>query len=113
MIQSLKVKGLNNRLSDEFEFHEDLNIFTGPNGSCKTTLLKLIWYLISGHLQEILVEIPFHSVSIQTDLFDLTMKRVNPTKLGLIASLVKKKVCTNLWSSTPRLRGLTGRMWIG
>ncbi len=76
MIRSLKVKELNNRLSDEFEFHEDLNIFTGPNGSCKTTLLKLIWYLISGHLQEILVEIPFHTVSIQTDLFDLTMKRV-------------------------------------
>ena len=81
MIQSLKVKGLNNRLSDEFEFHEDLNIFTGPNGSCKTTLLKLIWYLISGHLQEILIEIPFHSVSIQTDLFGLTMKRVKPDQV--------------------------------
>ena len=81
MIQSLKVKGLNNRLSDEFEFHEDLNIFTGPNGSCKTTLLKLIWYLISGHLQEILVEIPFHTVSIQTDLFNLTMKRVEPDQV--------------------------------
>lgn len=81
MIQSLKVKGLNNRLSGEFEFHEDLNIFTGPNGSCKTTLLKLIWYLISGHLQEILIEIPFHTVSIQTDLFDLTMKRVEPDQV--------------------------------
>lgn len=81
MIRSLKVKELNNRLSDEFEFHGDLNIFTGPNGSCKTTLLKLIWYLISGHLQEILVEIPFHTVSIQTDLFDLTMERVEPDQV--------------------------------
>lgn len=81
MIRSLKVKELNNRLSDEFEFHEDLNIFTGPNGSCKTTLLKLIWYLISGHLQEILVQIPFHTVSIQTDLFDLTMERVEPDQV--------------------------------
>lgn len=81
MIRSLKVERLNNRLSDEFEFHEDLNIFTGPNGSCKTTLLKLIWYFISGHLQEILVEIPFHSVSIQTELFDLTMKRVKPDQV--------------------------------
>ena len=78
MIQSLKVEKLNNRLSGEFEFHEDLNIFTGPNGSCKTTLLKLIWYLISGHLQQILAEIPFHSIEIQTDLFTLRMERDEP-----------------------------------
>ena len=91
MIQSLKVKGLNNRLSDEFEFHEDLNIFTGPNGSCKTTLLKLIWYLISGHLQEILVEIQFHTVSIQTDLFDLTMERVKPDQVTFDYSFGKEE----------------------
>ena len=81
MIQNLKVEGLNNRLSGEFEFHEDLNIFTGSNGSCKTTLLKLIWYLISGHLEQILAEIPFRTVSIQTDLFDLTMERVEPDQV--------------------------------
>ena len=94
MIQSLKVKGLNNRLSNEFEFHGDLNIFTGPNGSCKTTLLKLIWYFISGHLQEILVEIPFYSVSIQTDLFDLTMKRVKPDQVRFDCKFSKEEgVC--------------------
>ena len=81
MIQSLKVEKLNNRLSDEFEFHEDLNIFTGPNGSCKTTLLKLIWYLISGHLQQILVEIPFRFISIQTDPFDFSMERVSANRV--------------------------------
>ena len=78
MIQYLKVKGLNKRLDDEFKFNEDLNIFTGPNGSCKTTLLKLIWYLISGHLQQILAEIPFHSIAIQTDLFTLRVERDEP-----------------------------------
>ena len=83
MIQSLTVKELNHRLSGEFEFHEDLNIFTGPNGSCKTTLLKLIWYLISGHLQQILIEIPFRTISIQTDLFDFSMKRVGPGRVIL------------------------------
>ena len=69
MIQSLEVKELNNRLTDKFEFHEDLNIFTGPNGSYKTTLLKLMWYLISGNLQQIVLEIPFNSLAIQTDSF--------------------------------------------
>lgn len=76
MIRSLEIKGLNNRLSDKFKFHEDLNIFTGANGSCKTTLLKLIWYFISGNLQQIVLEIPFHTISIQTDFFDFSMKRV-------------------------------------
>ena len=81
MIRSLEVKGLNNRLSDKFKFHEDLNIFTGANGSCKTTLLKLIWYFMSGNLQQIVLEIPFHTISIQTDLFDFSMERVEPNEV--------------------------------
>ena len=83
MIQNLKVEKLNNRLSGEFEFHEDLNIFTGPNGSCKTTLLKLLWYLISGQLAQILAEIPFHSIAIQTELFVFSMKRVGSERVIL------------------------------
>ena len=81
MIRYLKVKGLNKRLDDEFKFNEDLNIFTGPNGSCKTTLLKLIWYLISGNLQQIVHEIPFRSIAIQTDLFALSMERVKSEEI--------------------------------
>ena len=77
MIQRLEVKGLNNRLDGKFEFNEDLNIFTGANGSGKTTLLKLIWYLTSGNLERIYPEIPFDSVSIVTDLFSLTISRLN------------------------------------
>ncbi len=94
MIRSLEVKGLNNRLSGKFKFHEDLNIFTGPNGSCKTTLLKLIWYFISGNLQQIVLEIPFHAVSIQTDLFALDMERVEPDQVTLDYSFGKEEgVC--------------------
>ena len=81
MIRYLKVKGLNNRLDDEFEFNEDLNIITGANGSGKTTILKLLWYLISGHLEQILAEIPFRSISIQTDLFALSMEQVKPDQV--------------------------------
>ncbi len=83
MIQSLEVKGLNNRDDGNFNlhFHEDLNIFTGPNGSGKTTLLKLIWYLISGHLEQIFPEIPFHHLLIETDSFSLTLSRSKPDKV--------------------------------
>ena len=91
MIQYLKVKGLNKRLNGEFAFNEDLNIFTGPNGSCKTTLLKLIWYFISGNLQQIVLEIPFHTISIQTDLFDLSMKWVKPDQVTLDCNFGKEE----------------------
>ena len=91
MIRYLKVKGLNKRTDGEFEFNEDLNIFTGPNGSGKTTLLKLIWYLISGNLNQILVEIPFYSIAIQTDLFALSMERVEPDRVTLDYSFGKEE----------------------
>ena len=81
MIRYLKVKGLNKRLDSEFEFNEDLNIITGANGSGKTTLLKLLWYLISGHIEQILAEIPFRYIAIQTDLFALSMERVEPEEV--------------------------------
>ena len=91
MIRYLKVKGLNKRLDGEFEFNEDLNIFTGPNGSGKTTILKLLWYLISGHLAQILAEIPFHFIAIQTDMFNFSMKRVGFAQIMVYCSFGKEK----------------------
>ena len=86
MIHSLKVKGLNNRKGEHnLPFHEDLNIITGANGSGKTTLLKLLWYLISGNLERILPEIPFDSVSIVTDLFSLTLTRIDSSKVEFVS----------------------------
>ena len=85
MIRSLSVQGLNHRIDADLEFNEDLNIITGKNGSGKTTLLKLLWYLISGNLERILPEIPFQSVSIETDSFSLSIAKVEPDKIRTIA----------------------------
>ena len=74
MIRRIEVKGLNNRVSDAWEFNEDLTIFTGRNGSGKTTLLKLIWYLISGNIEQIIYDIQFQAVSIETDSFSLSIQ---------------------------------------
>ena len=75
MIRKLEVKGLNNRVDGAWKFNEDLNVITGRNGSGKTTLLKLIWYLISGNIAQIIVDVPFRSVSIETDSFSLSMSQ--------------------------------------
>ena len=85
MIKRLSVRGLNHRIDADLEFNEDLNIITGRNGSGKTTLLKLLWYLISGNLERILPEIPFQSVSIETDSFSLSIAKVEPDKIRTIA----------------------------
>ena len=74
MIRKIEVEELNNRVSDTWEFNEDLNVITGRNGSGKTTLLKLIWYSISGNLERIISEISFQSVSIETDSFSLSIQ---------------------------------------
>lgn len=78
MIRSIKVEGLNDQLDFNLEFNKDLNIFTGANGCGKTTMLKLIWYLISGNLHRISPEIPFKSVSIQTNQFFLSLQKFKP-----------------------------------
>ena len=46
MLKKLLVKGLNEKVSFEINFNDDLNIITGKNGSGKTTILKLIWFAL-------------------------------------------------------------------
>ena len=83
MIESLSVKGLNNRIDADLEFNEDLNIITGKNGAGKTTLLKLIWYLISGNLERVIYEIPFQHISIKGDSLYLAILRRNASEFTL------------------------------
>lgn len=53
----------------------DLNILTGRNGAGKTTVLKLIWYVMSGNILFALNEINFQKVTIETDLYECTVLR--------------------------------------
>lgn len=50
-------------------FHDDLTIITGRNGAGKTSLLKLIWYVISGNILLALKEVPFSRLSVTTDRY--------------------------------------------
>ena len=54
--------------------NEDLNILSGRNGAGKTTILKLMWYLISGNFDKAAAEIKFKSAKIITDKYELTVR---------------------------------------
>ena len=58
MIIYFKVTNLNGKGENgnfEFHCHEDLNIFTGQNGCGKTTLLKLLQYVYSDNLKNLVL----------------------------------------------------------
>lgn len=65
MIKTFEIKNLNDKISDKFTFNEDLNILTGKNGCGKTTILKLMWYLVSGNFDKIFDEMTFEYAKIE------------------------------------------------
>jgi predicted ATP-binding protein involved in virulence len=75
MIKTLKVRNLNSRINLDVEFNTDLNLLTGKNGSSKTTLLKLIWYLNGGQLYNLIKEINFEFAELETTSEKISVKR--------------------------------------
>lgn len=73
---STTVHGLfGQKTAKKLEFKPDLNIVTGKNGTGKTTIMKLIWYIISGQIVKALVEVDFTRVTIETSEYVLTVTR--------------------------------------
>lgn len=58
-----------------YQFNHDLNILTGRNGSGKTTIMKLIWFIMSGNVLLALREIDFKSCTVATDVYTVTVTR--------------------------------------
>ncbi|AIS05429.1 MULTISPECIES: AAA family ATPase [Acinetobacter] len=73
-IESFAVTGLHGTRGPIYlEFHKDLNILSGRNGAGKTTILKMMWYFISGNLEKALIEVPFKSATLKTDLYTISV----------------------------------------
>lgn len=76
MIKQLYVEGLNGRVKPlELTFNPDLNLLTGKNGSNKTTILKLIWFLNSGRILNLIREINFTSTELTTSNLSINVKK--------------------------------------
>lgn len=82
MIKKILVKNLFNQANNNYDldFFADINLLTGRNGSGKTTILKLLWYAMSGHFDILVREIAFSYLKIVTDKCEIEIDASgNPT----------------------------------
>lgn len=77
IIKSFDVVGMLGRDAPiRLVFHRDLNIVTGRNGSGKTSILKLLWYIMSGNILQALKEVNFKKATLETSEYCLTVYRL-------------------------------------
>lgn len=76
MIKEIRIEGLNNSNSVISHcFNDDINILTGYNGCGKTTVLKVIWYITCGRLQNLQEEIVFERLILKTDTYEIGIEK--------------------------------------
>jgi len=77
-IVAFEVTGLLGRDTQlRLEFNDDINIITGRNGSGKTSLLKLLWYIMSGNILLALKEVNFKKAKLETSIYECTVHRTS------------------------------------
>ena len=76
MIKYLKIEGLNGNVKPlEFNFNDDLNLFTGLNGCGKTTLLKVLWFVNSGNVYDLINEIVFTKIEVISSGYEVDVEK--------------------------------------
>ncbi|WP_136418590.1 ATP-binding protein [Herbaspirillum sp. ST 5-3] len=87
-ILKFEVTGLLNRDNNiSVSLSDDLNILTGRNGAGKTSVLKLLWYIVSGNIILALREVPFKKAALTTDRYLCIIHRTGPSTCKIELSL--------------------------
>ena len=95
MIKEFHAKNIFNKINCDLIFNSDINILTGINGSGKTTILKLIWFILSGNIERIFLEnIFFQSLFLITNKYKISLESKDTKKKTVKIDLsdVKGKV---------------------
>ena len=58
------------------QLNSDLNLLTGRNGTGKTSILKLLWFTLSGNILLALKEIEFRKFTLETDCYRVVIHRL-------------------------------------
>ncbi len=91
MIHSFQYEDLNGNLSGTLSFNSQLNIFTGQNGTGKTSILKALWYLYSGNLNQLLGEMNFSRLTLSSDAADATVQQYRENEESVYSISVTRK----------------------
>ncbi|MGX2948295.1 AAA family ATPase [Frederiksenia canicola] len=84
-LESIEVVGLFNKKEKiEYHFHNDLTILTGKNGSGKTTIMKLAWFIISGNIPLALREIDFLKCIVKTSEYKCYITKTSKEQAEII-----------------------------
>lgn len=84
-IKKISVSGLLGRPGEIVcDLNGDLNLVTGRNGSGKTSILKLAWFIISGNIIHALREVSFRSCIVETDIYTCNLYRTGPISCKII-----------------------------
>lgn len=92
-IETFTVEGLFNSRDPISLDLKDKNIYvlSGKNGAGKTTILKLMWYFISGNLEKSINKVPFKKATLETDVYTRTTQFTNEKENPFTTILKKYK----------------------
>lgn len=107
MIESLTIEGLNGESKPiTLDFYDDINIITGRNGSGKTTILKLMWFCVSGNIERAIEEINFTKILLSTNKYNLIIDRGNRKQKEVIHLVISDSSGELFNKKEPRHRGV-------
>ncbi len=88
MIKEFQIHGLNgNTIPLCLNFNKDINILTGKNGSGKTTVLKVLWYILSGNIENVINEVVFDHILLSTDKFTIKIEKHDGEEINYLIIL--------------------------
>ena len=74
-MRSFKIQGLHDSKTVSIQFNNAVNIFVGENGVGKTTILNILYYLLSGNYVE-LKKIDFTKISLSLNSIEIFVKSI-------------------------------------
>jgi len=104
MLKSLEITGFFDKGDVELDLSENLTILTGDNGAGKTTILNIIFNILTGKF-ETLLNIEFEQIKIKFDFFDRSFDEESAHQL--IEYITVEKIDNGLLINYKLLHSLT------